>query len=49
MTGKGHSGCHCVEGGWSGNCTLAGVRVRENWEKMRLRNIQALADHGEGT
>lgn len=28
---------------------LAGVGVRENWEKMRLRNIQALADHGEGT
>ena len=27
----------------------AGVRVRENWEKMRLRDIQALADHGEGT
>lgn len=28
---------------------LAGVGVREDWEKMRLRNIQALADRGEGT
>lgn len=48
MTGKGNSGCHCVEGGWRGDCTPAGVGVRENREKMRLRNSQALADCGEG-